>query len=132
MQLPEHRKNVFLYLCAFLQETLGHVTENGLDAKTVATLFGTIFLRDPPRSRAELSSRSRNNQAVTRKKANFVYHFLVNDQSDLILGREPQRHEVRLGRLKDAEREREREMFLDRQSWRELERACSQSPYLAI
>nr|CAD7404135.1 unnamed protein product [Timema cristinae] len=86
MQLPEHRKNVFLYLCAFLQETLGHVTENGLDAKTVATLFGTIFLRDPPRSRAELSSRSRNNQAVTRKKANFVYHFLVNDQSDLILG----------------------------------------------
>nr|CAD7427760.1 unnamed protein product [Timema monikensis] len=87
MQLPEHRKNVFLYLCAFLQETLGHVTENGLDAKTVATLFGTIFLRDPPRSRAELSSRSRNNQAVTRKKANFVYHFLVNDQSDLILGR---------------------------------------------
>nr|CAD7420684.1 unnamed protein product [Timema poppensis] len=87
MQLPEHRKNVFLYLCAFLQETLGHVTENGLDAKTVATLFGTIFLRDPPRSRAELSSRSRNNQVVTRKKANFVYHFLVNDQSDLILGR---------------------------------------------
>jgi hypothetical protein len=35
MQLPEHRKNVFLYLCAFLQEVLCHVNENGLDPKTV-------------------------------------------------------------------------------------------------
>ncbi|XP_063218257.1 type II inositol 1,4,5-trisphosphate 5-phosphatase [Bacillus rossius redtenbacheri] len=87
MQLPEHRKNVFLYLCAFLQEVLSHATENGLDAKTIATLFGTIFLRDPPRSRGDPASRNRNSQAVDRKKANFVYHFLVNDQSDLILGR---------------------------------------------
>lgn len=54
----------------------------------VATLFGTIFLRDPPRSRGDLSSRARvNQQALDRKKANFVYHFLVNDQSDFILGR---------------------------------------------
>ncbi|KAK7791378.1 hypothetical protein R5R35_007912 [Gryllus longicercus] len=88
MQLPEHRKNVFLYLCAFLQEVLSHTNENGLDAKTVATLFGTIFLRDPPRSRGDLTSRVRTNQqALDRKKANFVYHFLVNDQSDFILGR---------------------------------------------
>jgi hypothetical protein len=35
MQLPEHRKNVFLYLCALLQEVLCHVNENGLDHKTV-------------------------------------------------------------------------------------------------
>ncbi|PSN44843.1 Inositol polyphosphate 5-phosphatase OCRL-1 [Blattella germanica] len=88
MQLPEHRKNVFLYLCAFLQEVLCHVSENGLDTKTVATLFGTIFLRDPPRSRGDQSSRGRTNQqTLDRKKANFVYHFLVNDQSDFILGR---------------------------------------------
>ncbi|XP_049792520.1 inositol polyphosphate 5-phosphatase OCRL isoform X1 [Schistocerca nitens] len=88
MQLPEQRKNVFLYLCTFLQEVLSHMNENGLDAKTVATLFGTIFLRDPPRSRGDLSSRVRTNQqALDRKKANFVYNFLVNDQSDLILGR---------------------------------------------
>jgi phosphatidylinositol-bisphosphatase len=54
----------------------------------VATLFGTIFLRDPPRSRGDLSSRVRvNQQALDRKKASFVYHFLVNDQSDFILGR---------------------------------------------
>lgn len=88
MQLPEHRKNVFLYLCAFLQEVLCHMSDNGLDTKTIATLFGTIFLRDPPRSRGDLSSRARvNQQALDRKKANFVYHFLVNDQSDFILGR---------------------------------------------
>ncbi|KAJ8870556.1 hypothetical protein PR048_029579 [Dryococelus australis] len=87
MQLPEHRKNVFLYLCAFLQEVLSHATENDLDAKTIATLFGTIFLRDPPRSRGDPAAKNRNSQAVDRKKANFVYHFLVNDQSDLILGR---------------------------------------------
>jgi phosphatidylinositol-bisphosphatase len=35
MQLPEHRKNVFLYLCAFLQEVLCHISDNGLDTKTV-------------------------------------------------------------------------------------------------
>jgi hypothetical protein len=38
MQLPEHRKNVFLYLCAFLQEVLCHVSENGLDTKTIGKL----------------------------------------------------------------------------------------------
>jgi len=38
MQLPEHRKNVFLYLCAFLQEVLCHMSENGLDTKTIGEL----------------------------------------------------------------------------------------------
>ncbi|KAF4525098.1 hypothetical protein B566_EDAN006320 [Ephemera danica] len=77
MQLPEHRKNLFLYLCAFLQEVLNHANQNGLDAKTLATLFGGIFLRDLPRQ----GSRTRSTQqANDRKKANFVYHFLVNNQ----------------------------------------------------
>jgi hypothetical protein len=46
MQLPEHRKNVFLYLCAFLQEVLCHVNENGLDPKTVgeANVFNIIYI----------------------------------------------------------------------------------------
>ncbi|XP_075217089.1 oculocerebrorenal syndrome of Lowe [Lycorma delicatula] len=87
MQLPDHSKNVFLYLCSFLQELLSHTNDNGLDAKTIATLFGAIFLRDPPRSRSDLQSRTRSNQqTLDRKKANFVYHFLVNDQSELIMG----------------------------------------------
>jgi hypothetical protein len=38
MQLPEHRKNVFLYLCAFLQEVLCHMSDNGLDTKTIGEL----------------------------------------------------------------------------------------------
>lgn len=38
MQLPEHRKNVFLYLCAFLQEVLCHISDNGLDTKTIGEL----------------------------------------------------------------------------------------------
>ncbi|RZF36514.1 hypothetical protein LSTR_LSTR008849 [Laodelphax striatellus] len=85
MQLSEHTKNVFLYLCAFLQELLSHSADNELDAKTIATLFGAIFLRDPPRSRSDMAARSRaNQQTLDRKKANFVYHFLVNDQSELI------------------------------------------------
>lgn len=34
-QLPERSKNVFLYLCAFLQELLNHVNDNKLDVKTI-------------------------------------------------------------------------------------------------
>ncbi|KAJ1528351.1 hypothetical protein ONE63_006771 [Megalurothrips usitatus] len=84
MQLPEFRRNVFLYLCFFLQELLSHANENGLDAKTLATVFGAIFLRDPPR----VSARGRVNPAVMdRKKASFVYHFLVNDLSDYVMSK---------------------------------------------
>lgn len=85
MQLPELRRTVFLYMCHFLQELLNYTQDNELDAKTLATLFGSIFLRDPPKSR---NQRSRAVQATfDRKKAAFVYHFLVKDQSDFILGR---------------------------------------------
>lgn len=37
MQLPDHSKNVFLYLCFFLQELLLHSGENQLDGKTLGT-----------------------------------------------------------------------------------------------
>ncbi|XP_057338294.1 inositol polyphosphate 5-phosphatase OCRL [Microplitis mediator] len=85
MQLPEIRRTVFLYISAFLQELLNHSQDNGLDAKTLATLFGSIFLRDPPRSREDRSQRNRITQATfDRKKAAFVYQFLVNDQSDFL------------------------------------------------
>lgn len=105
MQLPEIRRTVFLYICYFLKELLNHTQDNELDAKTlgktffiiiilyynqqflitnfVATLFGSIFLRDSPRSRDDRNQRSRTVQAtMDRKKAAFVYHFLMNDQSD--------------------------------------------------
>ncbi|XP_011706522.1 PREDICTED: type II inositol 1,4,5-trisphosphate 5-phosphatase-like [Wasmannia auropunctata] len=88
MQLPEIRRTIFLYISSFLQELLSHTQDNELDAKTLATLFGSIFLRDPPRSRDDRHQRSRATQITfDKKKAAFVYHFLVNDQSDFILGR---------------------------------------------
>ncbi|KAG6460975.1 type II inositol 1,4,5-trisphosphate 5-phosphatase [Manduca sexta] len=86
MELPEFRKNVFLYLCEFLQEALQHSAENGLDAKTLSTLFGAIFLRDNPNQIQEPQSRI-NKQIIDKKKAQFVYHFLVNDHSDLIFSK---------------------------------------------
>lgn len=50
-----------------------------------ATLFGSIFLRDPPRSRDDPQLRNRVTQATfDRKKAAFVFHFLVTDQSDFL------------------------------------------------
>lgn len=86
MELPEFRKNVFLYLAEFLQEALQHSAENGLDSKTLSTLFGAIFLRDNPNQIQEPQSRI-NKQVIDKKKAQFVYHFLVNDHSDLIFSR---------------------------------------------
>lgn len=86
MELPEFRKNVFLYLCEFLQEALQHSAENGLDAKTLSTLFGAIFLRDNPNLVQEPQSRI-NKQVIDKKKAQFVYHFLINDHSDLMFSR---------------------------------------------
>ncbi|XP_046627214.1 inositol polyphosphate 5-phosphatase OCRL isoform X3 [Neodiprion virginianus] len=88
MQLPEIRRTVFIYICCFLQEILNHTQDNFQDAKTLASLFGSIFLRDPPRSRDDRNQRSRASQVTfDRRKAAFVYHFMVNDQSDFILGR---------------------------------------------
>lgn len=48
----------------------------------LASVFGEIFIRDPPKSRSDKSGYIRT--PMSRKKTNFVYYFLVNDQSDLI------------------------------------------------
>lgn len=39
MQLPEIRRTVFLYICAFLKELLSHTQDNGLDAKTLGNIL---------------------------------------------------------------------------------------------
>lgn len=53
-----------------------------------ATLFGGIFIRDiqhnKNRPQTNAARSKANQQVIDRKKASFVYHFLVNDQSDLI------------------------------------------------
>lgn len=43
MQLPEIRRTVFLYICAFLQELLNHTQDNGLDAKTLGKYFEKLL-----------------------------------------------------------------------------------------
>ncbi|GBP70949.1 Type II inositol 1,4,5-trisphosphate 5-phosphatase [Eumeta japonica] len=87
MQLPEFRRNVFLYLCQFLQEALQYSSENGLDAKSLSALFGSIFLRDIP-NQTQMETMTRiSKQTIDKKKAHFVYHFLVNDHSDLIFSK---------------------------------------------
>lgn len=39
MQLPEYRKNVFLYLCTFLHELLSHSNVNELDTRLLGKKF---------------------------------------------------------------------------------------------
>ncbi|KAK9887346.1 hypothetical protein WA026_022016 [Henosepilachna vigintioctopunctata] len=75
-KLPDIHRNVFLYICMFLQELLRHSSENGYDAKTLASLFGEILLRDPIRNSKPQASRG---------KSNFIYNFLVNDLSTSII-----------------------------------------------
>lgn len=69
-------RNVFLYLCMFLQELLRHSTDNGFDAKMLALIFGDIVLRDPVRNSKPQASRG---------KVTFIHNFLVNDLSSLIV-----------------------------------------------
>jgi len=74
-QLPTNHKHVFDYLIAFLREVFSQSYSNGIDPKILATLFCTLFLRDPPGT----SYRSKaGQQLMERKKSNFVYHFITN------------------------------------------------------
>lgn len=76
-QIPQSHRNVFTYISAFLRELLLYSNDNKLDAKTLATLFGTLFLRASKNKEASLSKRAINQ--LTQKKARFMYHFLINE-----------------------------------------------------
>uniref|UniRef100_A0A0A9XCU3 phosphoinositide 5-phosphatase n=3 Tax=Lygus hesperus TaxID=30085 RepID=A0A0A9XCU3_LYGHE len=85
-ELPFHKKNVFIYLCLFLRELVSHSEDNKLDVNTLATLFGGIFLRDPPwHKKASAGKYWVTNQQNTniRRKATFVSHFLTTDDPTL-------------------------------------------------
>lgn len=73
-QIPEVHRRTFVYLVSFLKELLAHSSDNKLDAKLLANVFGTVLLR-PKEEEPEGSRR----QMVDRKRATFVYHFLMND-----------------------------------------------------
>lgn len=75
-RLPDLERNIFLYLCMFLQELVRYSNDNGFDAKTLALIFGDILLRDPIRNSKPQASRG---------KVSFIHNFLVNDLSCLIV-----------------------------------------------
>ncbi|CAH1122568.1 unnamed protein product [Ceutorhynchus assimilis] len=75
-KLNDIHRTAFLYICMFLQELLKYSNDNGYDAKTVASLFGDILLRDPIRNSKPQASRG---------KTNFVYNFLMNDLSSSLI-----------------------------------------------
>ena len=83
-QLPNHHKQVFVYMCSFLREVIRHSAQNGIDPKILATLFATIFIRDPPGSNPNVGGLKNRNyqQTLDNKKSRFIYHFLVNDPED--------------------------------------------------
>lgn len=82
-QLPRHHKQAFDYLTAFLREVLTHSAQNGIDPKILATLFCSVFLRDPPGTNLGVGARAKvNQQLLERKKAAFIYHFIVNEPDD--------------------------------------------------
>lgn len=80
---PTPHKNVFDYLTAFLREVISHSAKNGTDPVILATLFCTMFLRDPPNKRFGAGIGGHfNQQNHTKKKAAFLHHFLVNEPDD--------------------------------------------------
>jgi len=82
-QLPAPHRQVFDYLTAFLREVISHSAQNGIDPKILATLFCSLFLRDPPGTSLGTGLRARNQQQLLeRKKAAFIFHFLVNPPDD--------------------------------------------------
>ncbi|XP_061195086.1 inositol polyphosphate 5-phosphatase OCRL-like [Saccostrea echinata] len=81
-QIPEHHKNLFRYLCAFLRELLNHSQHNNLDINILSSIFGEIFLRPPPNTLARsISSPAQKAKQKEEeiKRAAFVAHFLANE-----------------------------------------------------
>lgn len=76
------KKNVFLYICFFLQEVLKHSTYNRLDANKLAMIFGRVFLRGHSTSRNH--HRSLPEKEREDRRTAFMYKFLVSDIRDFV------------------------------------------------
>lgn len=81
-EIPRIHKCVFRYIISFLREILNHATSNRLDGKLLATIFGSILLREPMNESQSSSYKKINQPAAERKKATFIFHFLMNDLDD--------------------------------------------------
>nr|XP_020029248.1 type II inositol 1,4,5-trisphosphate 5-phosphatase isoform X3 [Castor canadensis] len=69
--LPTFHKNVFNYLMAFLQELLKNSAKNHLDENILASIFGSLLLRNP-------AGHQKLEMAEKRKAQEFIHQFLCN------------------------------------------------------
>ncbi|XP_054994966.1 type II inositol 1,4,5-trisphosphate 5-phosphatase isoform X2 [Sorex araneus] len=69
--LPEVHRNVFNYLMAFLQELLKNSAKNHLDENILASLFGSLLLRNP-------AGHQRLDTAEKKKAQEFIHQYLCN------------------------------------------------------
>ncbi|KAM5248658.1 LOW QUALITY PROTEIN: type II inositol 1,4,5-trisphosphate 5-phosphatase [Ctenodactylus gundi] len=69
--LPTFHKNVFNYLMAFLQELLKNSAKNHLDENIIASIFGSLLLRNP-------AGHQKLEIAEKKKAQEFIHQFLCN------------------------------------------------------
>ncbi|XP_064137817.1 type II inositol 1,4,5-trisphosphate 5-phosphatase isoform X2 [Loxodonta africana] len=69
--LPTFHKNVFNYLMAFLQELLKNSAKNHLDENILASIFGSLLLRNP-------AGHQKLDMAEKKKAQEFIHQFLCN------------------------------------------------------
>lgn len=81
---PEVHRHTFLYIVCFLKELLAHTADNKLDAKLLANVFGPVLLRQKAHQAPEpgTSPWDSRRDMDERKRATFIYHFLMNDYAD--------------------------------------------------
>jgi phosphatidylinositol-bisphosphatase len=84
--IPVSHRNVFKYVCAFLRKLLQHSVNNKLDAKFLATVFGSLMLRAAPPGETDQTSATAVSATKaredSRRRAGFVYNFLVNEYDE--------------------------------------------------
>ncbi|XP_030679333.1 type II inositol 1,4,5-trisphosphate 5-phosphatase isoform X2 [Nomascus leucogenys] len=69
--LPTFHKNVFHYLMAFLQELLKNSAKNHLDENILASIFGSLLLRNP-------AGHQKLDTTEKKKAQEFIHQFLCN------------------------------------------------------
>ena len=86
--LPTHHKEVFNYLTHFLREVFRLKAKSGLEPKTVAPLFASVMLRDPPvttrRNLLASGIKARAEQLeLENRKVMFLSRFVTGDSSSV-------------------------------------------------
>lgn len=69
--LPRFHKNVFHYLMSFLRELLKNSAENHLDENILASIFGSLLLRNP-------AGHQKPDMLEKKKAQEFIHQFLCN------------------------------------------------------